>query len=154
MEFSYTIDDRIAGVSADLIQVDKKRAEEINKLRVSATEQHKQNESQFFNFEKDFVLEGGDDNMNAKEPRWRKDDTMKKSALENLEKLSQVLEEENRLLEEKVVEGLINETRPTGDLILLTATEGHVHLAPIAYIFLILYILYITIGMGRTYLNK
>ena len=34
MEFSYTIDDRIAGVSADLIQVDKKRAEEIKKLRV------------------------------------------------------------------------------------------------------------------------
>jgi len=153
MEFSYTIDDRIAGVSADLIQVDKKRAEEINKLRVSATE-----DKQFFNLEKDIVLGGGDD-MNAKggrkaEPRWRKDDTNKKSALENLEKLSQVLEEENRLLEEKVVEGLINETRPTGDLILLTATEGHVHLAPIAYIFLILYILYITIGMGRTYLNK
>jgi hypothetical protein len=152
MEFSsYTIDDRIAGVSADLIQVDKKRAEEINKLRVSATVQHKQNESQFFNFEKDFVLEGGDDNMNAKEPRWRKDDTMKKSALENLEKLSQALEEENRLVEEKAVK---NETTESGDLFLLTATEGHVHLAPIAYIFLILYILYITIGMGRTYLNK
>jgi len=154
MEFSYTIDDRIAGVSGDLIQVDKKRAEEINKLRVSATE-----EKQFFNFEKDFVV--GKDDMNAKggrkdEPRWRKDDTNKKSALENLEKLSQVLEEENRLLEEKAVKELENETRPTesGDLILLTATEGHVHLAPIAYIFLILYILYITIGMGRTYLNK
>ena len=150
MEFSYTIDDRIAGVSADLIQVDKKRVEEIKKLRVF----QQQNETDFFNFEegKDIVFAK---DMNAKEPRWLKDDN-KRTALENLENLSQALEAENRL--EEVVKELEPEKRPTQmveeqDLFFL-AREGNVHLAPIAYIFLILYILYITIGMGRTYLNK
>ena len=73
-----------------------------------------------------------------------------------MENLSQALEAENRL--EEVVKELEPEKRPTQmveeqDLFFL-AREGNVHLAPIAYIFLILYILYITIGMGRTYLNK
>ena len=172
MEFSYTIDDRIAGVAADLIEVDKKRVEQLNKLRFTAQHEGRQ-KTQFFNFDegKEFHYqeEGEDVNapvnakedepedepVNAKEPRWRKDN--KRIALENLETLSQALETEYKLetLEEGKAEThkdqkQVKEAQDPSVIV----TEGYLHLKAIAYISLILYIVYITIGMGKVVVHN
>jgi len=183
MEFSYTIDDRIAGVAADLIEVDKKRVGQLNKLRFTAQHEGRQ-KTQFFNFDEGkkfhYQEEGEDVNanepvndanetlnaeetVNSEEPRWRKDKSKenKRIALENLETLSQALEDENKLetLEGKAETPSLNqkdqkqEVKEAQDPS-VAVKEGYLHLKAIAYISLILYIMYITIGMGKVFVHN